>query len=96
MSEEIDNTPRVGKNTGEVATFTDGTTANRQRPQMNPAFGRVCSDILSMTAFKKIFEVGLTAEEVIERLNNPAMRKGDDGGTGKPPVSVSVTPKIRR
>jgi hypothetical protein len=66
----------VETNTGEVATFTDGSAVIRQRPTLNPLikFG-----LLQPDTFKWVFAIGITLTECLQRSQNPGAMPSSDG-----------------
>jgi hypothetical protein len=66
--------PKVTKNNGEIAKFSDGTTVSRNLLARDQTYGGIYTRgtrILSPSAFLWAFKLGSTDLEVRERLGHP-------------------------
>jgi hypothetical protein len=73
--------PTVESSTGEVAKFTDGRAVLRARPEFEPIPGLNYTKPIHPDSFKDAFKVGLTIDEVKERLENISSPDGKPIGT---------------
>jgi hypothetical protein len=72
---------KVKTSDGEVAKFTDGRAVLRARPAFEPIPGLNYTKPIHPDSFKDAFKVGLTIDEVNERLENVTSPDGVSIGT---------------
>lgn len=74
--------PKVTKNNGEIAKFSEGTTMSRNLLARDQTYGGIYTrgtGILSPTAFLWAFKLAATDLEVRERLAHPNVANQRDG-----------------
>jgi hypothetical protein len=81
--------PTVVENNGVVATFSDGTTAHRDRLS---EYGY--SLALQPSAFKNIFKVGRAKVEIPNTLKDPTALAAASNADGEPIGTNLTHPKI--